>query len=428
MHGTFKEFDLDELLELIKRSMRVHQSDNEIREEIARAGLVRDAYMRRTVDGLIAQGRQQTRIPDPSNAAAVKAAQAIKFINVSRWGDEEPPRRSWAVLNRILRRQVTLFSGEGAIGKSLLLMQLLCATVLGRDWIGSMPEPGPIIYLAGEEEEDELWKRVDDILKFYGEEYQELDANGFYITSYAGEDMTLARFDRNGNIEPTLRYDRLYEQACDIKPAIVALDTLSDIYGGNENDRVQVSAFVSLLRKIAMDADCAVIVNAHPSLSGSNSGSGLSGSTAWHGKVRGRMYMRAATDDEGGAADPDLRILEFKKNQYGPLGESIPLRYQNGIFAPVPRGGSLDPQVAEQRAEQVFMSLLDRYTREGRNVTDKKGTSYAPAKFANEQEAKALNLNSKALEEAMLRLFRSTKINLVTEGPPSKPRTRLVSV
>src|SRR5438270_9975207 len=152
-----------------------------------------------------------------------KASQAIKFINVSRWGDEEPPRRSWAVLNRILRRQVTLFSGEGAIGKSLLLMQLLCATVLGRDWIGSMPEPGPIIYLAGEEEEDELWKRVDDILKFYGEEYQELDANGFYVTSYAGEDMTLARFDRNGNIEPTLRYDRLYEQACDIKPAIVAL-------------------------------------------------------------------------------------------------------------------------------------------------------------------------------------------------------------
>ena len=55
MHGTFKEFDLDELLELIKRSMRVHHSDDEIREEIARAGLVRDAYMRRTVDALIAQ-------------------------------------------------------------------------------------------------------------------------------------------------------------------------------------------------------------------------------------------------------------------------------------------------------------------------------------------------------------------------------------
>lgn len=39
----------------------------------------------------------QIRIPDPSDAAAVKAAQPIKFIDVNRWGDEEPPRRQDAV-------------------------------------------------------------------------------------------------------------------------------------------------------------------------------------------------------------------------------------------------------------------------------------------------------------------------------------------
>ncbi|MDA9407435.1 hypothetical protein XH80_12065 [Bradyrhizobium sp. CCBAU 45384] len=323
---------------------------------------------------------------------------------------------------------MTLFSGDGGTGKTILLLQLLCSTVLARDWIGSVPEPGPVIYLGAEDEEDELHRRLDAIAEYYDEPFSELINNGFYASSYAGEDMTLARFDRNGNIEPTLRYDRLLEQACDIRPAIVAVDTLSDVFGGNENDRVQVSAFTGLMRKLAMQANCAVIINSHPSQAGSNSGTGLSGSTAWHGKVRGRMYLRAATQDEGGAIDRDLRVLEFKKNQYGPLGDSMLLRYKNGVFIPEPRGGSLDPQIAEQRAELVFLTLLSRFTREGRNVSDKKGTTYAPASFAGEQEAKAFKLSKDMLADAMKRLFASGKIQVVTEGPPSKLRSRLVAV
>ncbi|UQR61764.1 AAA family ATPase [Bradyrhizobium sp. C-145] len=428
MHGGFKKLDPDHLLEMIKQEMRRGCSDENIRERMAAAGFARDIYMQRMIDGLIAQARNETRIPDPTDQAAVAAAQPIKFMSMSGWDDEPPPRREWAVLNRVPLRQVTLFSGEGGAGKSLLLLQLLCSTVLNRDWIGSLPEPGPAIYLGAEDEEDELHRRLDAIARHYDEPFSELVANGLYPASYAGEDMTLARFDRNGNIQPTLRYDRLHEQACDIHPTIVALDTLSDIFGGNENDRVQVSAFIGLLRKLAMTANCAVIINSHPSQAGSNSGTGLSGSTAWHGKVRGRMYLRAATQDEGGLTDPDLRVLEFKKNQYGPLSDSIPLRYKNGVFVPEPRGGTLDPQIAEQRAEQVFLMLLDRFTREGRNVTDKKGTSYAPAQFAKEQEAKAVNLNNKALEEAMRRLFTQGKIRVVTEGPASKLRSRMVKV
>jgi hypothetical protein len=74
------------------------------------------------------------------------------------------------------------------------------------------------------------------------------------------------------------------------------------------------------------------------------------------------------------------------------------------------------------------MNLLDRFTREGRNVTDKKGTSYAPACFAKEQEAKGLNLNNKMLENAMLRLFEARKIRVITDGPQSRQRSRIAVV
>lgn len=416
------KLDPGKLLDLIKRSMRLHESDNEIRARMAKAGLVSNIFVQRRVDELIAQARHETRIPDPSDQAAVQAAQPIKFMDMSSWDDEPPPAREWAVLDRIPGRQVTLFSGEGGLGKTILTLQLLCSTVLNRDWIGSMPEPGPCIYLGAEDEEDELHRRLAAIAAYYDEPFEELIANGLYASSYAGKDMTLARFNRSGTIEPTLLYDRLHEQACDIRPAIVAVDTLSDIFAGSEIDRVQVSAFMGLMRKLAIDANCALIINSHPSQAGTNSGTGTSGSTAWHGKARGRMYMRA--DNE----DPELRILEFKKNQYGPLGDNIPLRYKNGVFVPEPRGGSSDPQVVQQRAEQVFLDLLDRFARDGRNVSDKVCSTYAPTVFADEQEAKARNITKNMLKSAMSRLFASGKIRVVTEGPVSRPRSRLMVV
>lgn len=347
-------------------------------------------------------------------------SEPIKFMTSAG----PPPPREYAVPDRIPLRQVMLFAGPGGIGKSLLTLQLLCATVLARDWIGGPPQPGPVIYLGAEDEQDEIQNRLEDIAAHYAEFVLELIGDGLYASSYAGRDMTLARFNhKNGNIEPTALYDNLLEQSCDIRPVIVALDTLSDVFGGDENNRVQVSAFVGLLRNLAMTANCAVIVTQHPSQAGTRSGDGTSGSTAWHGKVRGRMYMRAATKEEG---DPDLRVLEFMKNQYGALAPKVMLRFENGIFVPEMRGGSTDPQVAAQRADEVFLNLLDRFGQTGRNVCDKRGTTFAPALFAKEKEATSQKLNKSALGDAMIRLFASGKIRVVTDGPTSRLRSRII--
>ena len=38
--------------------------------------------------------------------------------------------------------------------------------------------------------------------------------------------------------------------------------------------------------------------------------------------------------DDDGQSTSDLRELSFLKNNYGPLAESIVLRYRNGLFLP----------------------------------------------------------------------------------------------
>src|SRR5262249_45043984 len=197
--------------------------------------------------------------------------------------------------------------------------------------------------------------------------------------------------NRNGIIEPTELYNQIYEQAGDVKPKCIAFDASADVYAGNEIDRSQTRQFVGLLRKLASACQGSVILLSHPSLTGISSGSGLSGSTAWHNSVRARMYLTSLKPEQGEQPDSDLRVLEFKKNNYGPKGESIALRYRNGLFLPEAGMSSIEVAAAEQAANDLFLTLLARHTRSGRNVShNKKANNFAPLVFANEPEAKKL--------------------------------------
>lgn len=210
-------------------------------------------------------------------------SRTLPFIDM--WGWRNPaPKRQWALRDRIPLRQPTLFTGKGGGGKTLLTLQLCIAAVISREWLGMLPEPGAAIYIGAEDEADELHRRVAGIAEHYGTTISALIEGGFRIASLAGRDAMIATPDRTGTIKPTPMFAELHRLACDVQPRLIVLDTVSDIFGGDENDRMQVSAFVGLLRKLAMDANAAVIVNSHPSQHGISTGSGTSGSTGWQSK------------------------------------------------------------------------------------------------------------------------------------------------
>ena len=106
--------------------------------------------------------------------------------------------------------------------------------------------------------------------------------------------------------------------------------------------------FASLLTRIAQMANGSVQLISHPSLTGISSDSGLSGSTQWHNAVRARSYLKEVKAEDGQRPDSDLRELEFKKNQYGPVSDTVLLRYQHGMFLPV---GVLDAGHAEANGD-----------------------------------------------------------------------------
>jgi RecA-family ATPase len=152
-------------------------------------------------------------------------------------------------------------------------------------------------------------------------------------------------------IRPTELFQRILADAIKIKPVSVMIDTLTDVYAGDEINRNQTTQFVKLLQHMAIKARCSVAILAHPSNAGMATGSGLSGSTGWHNKVRSRLYMRAPTTAKGEEIDSDVREIQFLTNNYG---DSIQIRWENGVFVPESGPASFDHLVGADEQLRWF--------------------------------------------------------------------------
>jgi RecA-family ATPase len=370
---------------------------------------------------------EQTTLAGPADEIPEQTRPRLQWLDMSRWDYEPVPERKWAIKDRVPLRQPGLFSGEGGTGKSIIELMKNVAHVTGKDWLGSLPEIGPAFYLGAEDDVDELHIRLAAIAAHYRTTFTELINGGLRILPLLGKDAVLCAASHGGKVEPTALYWQIYEAAADIKPKNISIDTLSRAFAGNEIDRVQVYAFACHLQALAMVAGGSVTVLSHPSLTGIASGSGISGSTAWHGAFRFRQYLKGIKPDASEQPDDDVRELEFKKNQYGPKGESVVVRYQRGLFLPVVGTSNLERAAAEQRADQTFLELLDRFTDQGRNTCEKpSANNYAPALFAKEKEARECAIRKADFEAAMRRLFATNRIRVEPYGPPSRISTRLV--
>ena len=119
--------------------------------------------------------------------------------------------------------------------------------------------------------------------------------------------------------------------------------------------------------------------------------------------MRGRLYLtRPVGDDE----DRDERVLEVLKSNRGPLGKKVVMRWSAGAFVAVDDGAGDDADLtapkltADQKADAVFLDLLNQRARHNINVT------YASAAkaFAETPEAKRARLTKRNMTDALNRL------------------------
>ena len=192
---------------------------------------------------------------------------------------------------------------------------------------------------------------------------------GIRLIPMAGLDAVLAEPDRKGNLAATLIFPTLVSQALALRPRLIVIDPSADVFGGDEINRAQVRKFVSMLRTLAMEIDCAVLLLSHPSLTGMNSGTGTSGSTAWNNSVRSRLYLEITS--------PETRVLTIVKANHGKVGEKIEMRWQDGVYVLDEGGDPAVEAIINSRVDKLFLELLALFKDQGQNVGTVTGTTYA---------------------------------------------------
>jgi len=329
----------------------------------------------------------------------------------------QAPKQEWSVRDLIPAKQVCLLSGHGAVGKSSTALHLVAAHVLRRAWLNFDPTPGPAFFIDAEDDLDVIHRRLDAILAHY--EDGAADLAELHILSLAGKGAVMATADRNGVVQPTALYHDIYQRAGDLKPQQIVIASSANVFAGSEVDRSQVTQFIDLLTRIAILTGGSVILISHPSLTGLNTNSGISGSTSWHNAVRARFYMKFVSNGGDQQDDSDLRVLEFQKNQYGPPAQSLTLRFKHGLFLVETDGlSNLDKLAREAKGETKFRDLLRRMLEGNRPVSAKPtARNYAPTAFSREPDTEGLERRD--FEYAMRRLFAAKVIAVKQYGKPS---------
>lgn len=356
------------------------------------------------------------------NAEEASTAAKLPVVSASTFAGTPVPPRRWIVPGMIPDRTVTAVSGDGGDGKTTLMLQLSLAMAAGRPWLAMDPDPGPVLFLTAEDDVDELHRRCASIAESLSVNLANLSY--LHLVPLAGRDAVLgAPLGKMGIVAATSVFRGLISLTERIKPRLIVLDAIADVFGGEENARAQARQFVGLLRGLAIDHGLAVVLIAHPSMTGISSKSGTSGSTAWSNSVRSRLFLERLKDVDGEEPDTNLRRLSIKKANYGPTGRELRIRWQNGAFILDGTAGGFEKIAADAKAERVFLALLEAFERQDRHVSPKPSNTYAPAVFAKHPNSEGVS--GRSLELAMERLLVAGRIGVDTTGPPSKRSSKL---
>lgn len=342
-------------------------------------------------------------------------------------------RQEWVVDGWLPLGTVTSLYGGGGLGKSLLALHLCNAVGTGRAFFGLGTRQGKAMVIACEENDDRLHERQMDVLASMG---IPLEHTGLvYLKARSGKQNQMAVSNGDNTIRLTQFFAQVREAAYRIRPVVLVIDNIAQVFAGNENSRPEVTAFCNALNGIAVELNCAVLLLGHP---GKSSESEYSGSTAWDAAVRSRWYLGRPKDDglEDDEIDPglsDLRVLRKAKANYSSSGDEIKLAYDRDAHAfrldapEIPDTvGRIEANVREREAAERFMAGLRRALDQGLEPSMKKEarSNYAP-KLLREHTPECRGMAVRTLELCFKRLWDAGE---VVRGFGEGPRSRRAKI
>jgi RecA-family ATPase len=352
------------------------------------------------------------------------------------------PPREWIYGRHYQRRTVSATVAPGGFGKTTLCMVEAVAMATARNLLGEQPtERVRVWYHNGEDSIEELKRRLGAICLHYQIPLWEL-RGWFFMTS--GNEVPLRVANGYGELKIHNELVRCIEDEISRNEIDVAiLDPLVTLHGVSEQDNNKMDTVIRIFAAIADAHNCAIELAHHtrklPVGTSDYVGDDMRGASATKDAVRAaRMLNQMTAKDAESAGIQEhergsyFRVDRVKGNNAPPtkavwrhfINVDLPNEDEVGVVVSWAFPGQDTPsdamRAAEKLAEDTFLTLLARFTLQGRKASDRVGVNYAPHVFAREAEAKAAKVSKAALAEAMRRLFKDNRICVEERGSGGK--------
>ena len=164
----------------------------------------------------------------------------------------------------------------------------------------------------------------------------------------------------------------------------VALDNLALLYGGNEIDRLEVTAFMNCLNGMAARLRVGIMLSTHESKS--KDGTTLraaSGSTAWINASRSVLRLEAG--------DEDMATLKLIKANHTRPGKEIRLIWKDGVLVLEPALDSFDQRFRRRRLDKLLFERVEAAWKADWPLSPSPSTGerYLPRALARDSEFRA---------------------------------------
>jgi hypothetical protein len=243
---------------------------------------------------------------------AVKAPVSPIWIDPNDWTAAAIPPRPWVVKGYLMRGSVAVLSGQGAGGKSSLMVRWTIALALG-EAVGEFEPSAPckVVNYNVEDDRDEQLRRYSAGL--ISMKRQPSDIAGKVIRCGPAEIGTLFERDQaTGRVTPTPAMDALERLCVETGASVLVCDPLAELHNAEENDNTAMRAVVAAFRGMAQRLGIAVMV-LHHDRKGNNAPGDMDrmrGASAITGAVRVMLTLTTMSQEEAdkfGIAPEDRR-------------------------------------------------------------------------------------------------------------------------
>lgn len=265
---------------------------------------------------------------DTWKAAQAEEANASADLDELLECDANEPDIEFATELLTPLQDVTLLSANGGVGKTMLALFWLLCIAAGRMFFGLKTTQSPVLFVTAEDRRIVCAKRLAAISAnmhlYFQNPFTKPARDNFHLWEILGKPLWIEDRKNVAGIPTSTLFD-LERRIKEIGARQVAIDNASSVFCANHNDNVQVTAFLTYLRRMAERTNCNILLLGHVSAdtaSGSRSKT-YYGSTAWHNAVRSRMFMELRPAEDG--VDEHIRVVHEKSN-YGRLARPFNLQ------------------------------------------------------------------------------------------------------